>query len=189
MAGQSRLTQPRWVRNSDTPRYIVHDRTDDYELREYEETKWARTAMADGVWETQSDKSAAFSKLFQFISGRNSSGEKIPMTVPVRMEHSLRMVDMAFMVPRHYTNNTPQPLSNHIQVITEPRQLVYVRTFGGFANTNGGSGNSWETELFKLQAALERDGQTFDRRNFFTAAYDAPYKTCDRHNEIWLTKV
>lgn len=49
------------------------------------------------------------------------------MTVPVRMEHTAKKVDMAFMVPHHVADDTPEPTSSEVKVITVPRQLVYVR--------------------------------------------------------------
>ena len=56
------------------------------------------------------------------------SAKKIPMTVPVRMEHTAKKVDMAFMVPHHVKDDVPEPTASDVRVITVPRQLVYVRS-------------------------------------------------------------
>lgn len=54
------------------------------------------------------------------------AASKIPMTVPVRMEHTPKRVDMAFMVP-HQVDSAPEPTAKEVQLITSPRQLVYVK--------------------------------------------------------------
>ena len=59
------------------------------------------------------------------------SAKKIPMTVPVRMEHTAKKVDMAFMVPHHVKDDVPEPTASDVRVITVPRQLVYVRSVSG----------------------------------------------------------
>ena len=53
------------------------------------------------------------------------------MTVPVRMEHTAKKVDMAFMVPHHVKDDVPEPTASDVRVITVPRQLVYVRSVSG----------------------------------------------------------
>ena len=60
------------------------------------------------------------------------SAKKIPMTVPVRMEHTAKKVDMAFMVPHHVKDDAPEPTASDVRVITVPRQLVYVRSVCGY---------------------------------------------------------
>lgn len=49
------------------------------------------------------------------------------MTVPVRMEHTPKKIDMAFMVPHHVKDDTPDPTAADVKVVTVPRQLVYAR--------------------------------------------------------------
>jgi len=187
----SKLERPQWAAGYDTPYFVVHEKTENYELREYEETKWALTDIqkTEGEWETTGGTSAPFSKLFKYISGNNSASKKIPMTVPVRMEHTAKKVDMAFMVPHHVADDTPEPTSSEVKVITVPRQLVYVRTFGGYARGFFNNKNYWAEELDKLKASLTQDGKKFDNTNFYTTAYDAPFKFYDRHNEVWVTKI
>ena len=63
------------------------------------------------------------------------------------------------------------------------------RTFGGYARGFFNNKNYWAEELEKLKGALTRDGKKFDSENFYTTAYDSPYKFYDRHNEVWLTKI
>lgn len=187
----SKLTRPNWAKSYDTPYFVVHETTDDYELREYEETKWVLTDIenTEGQWEKRDGSSSSFWKLFRYISGNNTASKKIPMTVPVRMEHTLKKVDMAFMVPHHIKDDTPDPTAPDVKVITVPRQLVYCRTFGGYAKGFFGNKNYWKTELESLKSALTRDGKKFDSENFYTIGYDSPYKFYDRHNEVWVSKV
>lgn len=55
------------------------------------------------------------------------TAKKIPMTVPVRMEHTPKKVDMAFMVPHDVKDDAPDPTASDVKIVTVPRQLVYVR--------------------------------------------------------------
>ena len=56
------------------------------------------------------------------------------------------------------------------------------RTFSGWALSYG----DWQSEKKKLEKSLE--GKNFVAEEYMTAAFDSPFVTENRRNEVWLVK-
>ena len=87
------------ISNYETQKYDVILSDNNFEIRFYDSSIKARVA---------SDRSANgnFYKLFQFISGNNSKGEKIAMTTPVYMKNDENQNTMEFVMPSSYNLET-----------------------------------------------------------------------------------
>ena len=78
----------------ETQSYEVIKTVDEAELRFYPSVMMAKTSVNSG-----------FSSLFRYISGNNTSQQKISMTTPVHMDRNSKEETMEF-VPVSYTHLT-----------------------------------------------------------------------------------
>jgi len=128
----------------DSVKYKVARTIDGVEIREYPKLLLATVSGKDD--------NAAFSILFQFISGSNSKREKLSMTAPVvsaeqrgSSEGGTMKVPMTapvvsgtgfftFVMPSGYTAKTlPEPLDERIKVHVQAPKTFAVLRFGGRA--------------------------------------------------------
>ena len=177
---------PSFCHDLDCPAYTVLSKKGDYELRQYNATKWVGTTIANSDdWNAAAD--TGFDRLFQYISGANSANEKIPMASPV----ATKVVPIAgtgkfnftilFFTPFKYQTNTPTPTDPTCALVDLPVIKAYVVSFGGYAKT--------EEVLDKtttLGKTLDREGASYVKDFSFEAGYDPPYRVIGRHNEVWL---
>ena len=163
-------------RNIETYPYVVHEKYDLFEIRNYEATLFTTVKLATKKYKESSSK--GFSLLAGYIFGNNERNEKIAMTSPVAMtiEDS---VTMMFMVPKKFKKEMlPQPNQSQIEFKEEPAKTVAAIAFNGWANDE-----KIKKYKEKLKAALDAEGIPYTNR-FYFLGYNAPYEFFNRKNEI-----
>ncbi|RUS88203.1 hypothetical protein EGW08_004035 [Elysia chlorotica] len=170
------------------PKFVVLNKTADWELRHYEATKWA-SANVTAMFKDEVGNQL-FQYLFQYISKDNAAHTKIDMTAPVvtKIIHGQgpnceSEIIMHFMLPFAYWDSPIQPTNPAVTIQEIPAMDVYVRSFGGFAKDS-----DYLDNLAKLSGDLVVAGFPIEDAYFFTAGYDGPYTFLNRHNEVWIKK-
>ena len=137
-----------------------------YELREYPHIVMV-TSYAKGNFENAQDES--FNKLFDYISGKNASktkipmtapvfvepkGEKIPMTAPVIMSETDKGWAMSFVLPEDATLETaPLPLDPSLKLEERKNLKFAVVKFNGLF-----SERNFEEYTKALNTWIEKNG-------------------------------
>jgi hypothetical protein len=112
--------------------YTLLKKIDNIEIRQYPKILLA-------VVENNIDDSA-FSLLFQYISGENTTRRRIPMTAPVITSEKIKMTApvitrnnyMAFAIPSSYNKETvPTPTNPLVHIEVQPDKTMAVLRFGG----------------------------------------------------------
>jgi hypothetical protein len=123
------------------PGYTVVIAEEPFEVRDYGELVVVKTPMSDG-------SSAAFRRLFNYISGENSGARKIPMTAPVVssdasegtkipmtapvLQSSDGNREMVFVLTDEFTSETaPVPTDPMVTLATIPPRRVGVVRYSG----------------------------------------------------------
>ena len=123
----------------------VISRDGHFELRDYPSLTIVETSM-DG------DSGTSFQRLFRYISGANSDGEKIPMTTPVFMSGEEQMRSMSFVMPANM-KYAPGPKDPALRVTTIPAGRFAVFGFSGSRNAEAES-----NALAQLEAWIKKSG-------------------------------
>lgn len=164
--------------NYEQPEYSVTATRSDYEVRLYEPHLVAETSV-EGSFE--STGSVAFQRLAGYIFGRNSTGTKMNMTVPVTHlpgtdgTHRYR-----FVLERAYSEDSlPSPVEGTVAVARVP---------GGYyaaLRYRGGRGEQrYRKAESALLSALMRDGVRVSGSTE-AAVYDGPFVPSPlRKNEV-----
>lgn len=114
------------------PRYEILRTIDGIELRKYPKLL---VAMVDEGGD------AAFDYLFRYITGKNRTKKRIPMTIPVITSEKVAMTapvitsgeSMAFVVPKKYTLDTaPVPTDPAVHLAEVPERVLAVLRFSGY---------------------------------------------------------
>jgi hypothetical protein len=94
-----------------------------FEVRDYAPLRLAETSMSG-------DENGGFSRLFNFISGKNASSQKIAMTTPVFMERPVgsQSGSMAFVLPEDL-QQPPTPSQTNIWLREVPGGRFAVHRF------------------------------------------------------------
>lgn len=174
--------------------YTVVLKDDRFELREYEPHFVAET-IVDGNFEDAGNK--AFSRLFKYISGDNTSRQKIDMTSPVGQATASQKIEMtspvgqqqidgkwvvSFTMPASFTRETlPEPKDPSVTLRQVPAQYMAAVSYSGFWNKKGYLKN-------KAKLATWIDGQGFSSAGEpIWARYNPPFMPWFlRRNEILL---
>jgi hypothetical protein len=147
-------------------------------------------ASADANAGTGYERAVAigFYKLFRYISGENLTGQKIPMTAPVRVTVTPGVgptcgdtFKIAFFLA---LKAPPPPSDSTVSIVQTPESTFYVNGFGGWA-----TGATYVDRARSVAAALEGAGRRTDDAYFATAGYDSPFRLRGRHNEVWLPAI
>ncbi|XP_038064105.1 heme-binding protein 2-like [Patiria miniata] len=169
----------------DCPKFEEKYNSTAYQIRMYETSKWVSTTITGLDYQAATEE--AFMKLFEYIEGENDQHVKIPMTVPVinRIQPGLGPVcasnfTVSFFVPFKFQSNTPKPTKKELFINTLGQEKVYVRVYHGFTNQT-----NFPKEAADLGDVLNST-QTYDKSYYYTAGYDSPFVSHDRHNEIWF---
>lgn len=120
-----------------------------------------------------------FGTLFNYISGNNSTREKISMTSPVYMGDAGGNKVMEFVLPKNFDpTNTPDALSSRVKVFESEPGYFLALEFGGYAGRRNVP--AYATELIEIarQYGITTLG------NAMLLVYDSPYKVMGRRNEI-----
>ena len=172
----------------DTPKFTLVDKRDDYEIREYGASMWVGTEVTTvSRWSKASE--IGFMRLFNYYSGTdNTAKEQIPMTVPVAMKitpgpslHDVTKFLVLFFVPFKYQATAAAPTNPNVELINLPPMRAYVMEYSGLPS----DGTVFQY-MDKLSQALDRDGVNYVKESYYSASYDPPYTTSERHNEIWF---
>ena len=110
-------------------KYDLVNSNDVYEIRKYSDRLAIQVASTCG--------NNSFRKLFNYISGNNEKNKKIEMTVPVTVTEKSESRIMRFYLPSEFDkNNTPNPTSSDVEVITIEGGYYAVIRYSGRASEN-----------------------------------------------------
>jgi len=151
------------------PDYSVVRQDGDIEIRDYPSLIAVVSAAPGADYDDASSEN--FGRLFRYIQGANTGGQKIAMTAPVLMQdepegEEIAMTapvlqtsgtegwEMAFIAPSAYTMDTiPQPADPNVSLREIPPQRFAVIRYSGFLTQS-----SFEEERADLLAWLAKEG-------------------------------
>jgi len=110
--------------------YEIIKNTDVYEIRKYSDRLAAQTI--------NTDEDNSFRKLFNYISGKNNSNEKIQMTTPVTEMEKKGTMTMQFYLPSKFNkDNAPNPSRSDVEIINiEGGHYAVIRYSGRSSDNN-----------------------------------------------------
>ena len=160
--------------NYETQKYDLLFNEDDFEIRFYPSSLKAKVVSSGNA-------NGNFYKLFQFISGNNSKGEKIEMTTPVYMKEDNNSNTMEFVMPSSYNmESISKPNDNSIEIFeTEAKYYACVR-YGGYSNSAKFKTHS----KILIEKLSELNIKTIG--DLFYVSYNSPYKVFNRRNEVMV---
>lgn len=177
---------------TEEPEYKVVRQDENIEIREYEPHIIAETQADGSLTEAASN---AFQKLFKFISGANSSQQKIPMTSPVSQKAKGEKIPMtapvsqhgkdgdylvSFTMPSSFTiETTPVPTDKSVSIRAIPaRRVAAIRYSGRWTARN------YQDNLKKLEKWIKDQGLIQDGPAVW-ARYNPPFTLpLFRRNEV-----
>jgi hypothetical protein len=177
---------------TDEPRYTVIRTYDAFEVRRYESSIVAETAVGAAAEEAGNQ---GFRILAGYIFGQNKGERKIEMTAPVaqtpaRIAMTAPVAQSAtasgyviqFAMPREWTLETlPEPIDNRVVLRAIPARTLAVLGYSGTW-----SQARYEEQLKTLQDAVSQAGLRWHGEPIW-ARYDPPWKPWFlRRNEIWV---
>ena len=151
--------------------YEVVFKNEIYEIRKYSD-RLAVETMTSGI-------DSNFRKLFNYISGRNDTQEKIKMTTPVTQVEKNGNMSMQFYLPSKFNSkNVPNPSRDDVKI---------VNIEGGYYAVLRYSGRASDGNFIKHKEILEKELQ---KNNIsiisppIRATYDSPFTLpMNRRNE------
>ena len=160
-----------YVMSYEEARYEVVVKNEVYEIRKYSDRLAVETA------ETGSYNN--FRKLFNYISGRNETNEKIKMTTPVTQVKKNGSTVMQFYLPSKFNfENAPNPTREDVSLITIE---------GGYYAVLRYSGRASDKNFLKHKMILEKELQNNNISIIsppIRATYDSPFTLpMNRRNE------
>ena len=110
--------------------YEVVSKNEKYEIRKYSD-RLAVETMTSGI-------DSNFRKLFNYISGRNDTEEKIKMTTPVTQVEKNGNMSMQFYLPSKFNSeNVPNPSREDVKIVNiEGGYYAVIRYSGRASNKN-----------------------------------------------------
>ncbi|WP_262589424.1 SOUL family heme-binding protein [Candidatus Pelagibacter communis] len=152
-------------------KYEVIDKNEIYEIRKYSDRLAVETSRA-GI-------DSNFRKLFNYISGRNDTQEKIAMTTPVTQVEKDGNMTMQFYLPSKFnSDNVPNPSRDDVRI---------VNIEGGYYAVLRYSGRASDGNFIKHKEILEKE---LNKNNIsiisppIRATYDSPFTLpMNRRNE------
>ena len=107
--------------------YEIIDKNDIYEIRKYSD-RLAVETLTSGI-------DSNFRKLFNYISGRNDTEEKIKMTTPVTQIEKNGNMSMQFYLPSKFNlDNVPNPSREDVKIIIIEGGYYAVLRYSGRAS-------------------------------------------------------
>jgi len=151
--------------------YEIIEKNDIYEIRKYSD-RLAVETMTSGI-------DSNFRKLFNYISGRNDSKEKIKMTTPVTQVEKNGNMSMQFYLPSKFNSqNVPNPSREDVRIINIE---------GGYYAVLRYSGRASDRNFLKHKEILEKQLQINNISIIsppIRATYDSPFTLpMNRRNE------
>lgn len=160
---------PDFCQEKACPKFTVESQTEDYELRNYDETNWLAMNISGRPWRR-------FRLLLNYLNGSNTEKRKIKIGVPVLKEYVGDNTQPERMLFYTSETNLPEPDSDFIKRVKIPSGLRYVKVFGGFATNTVVVAN-------KKQLVGKISGG-YDAGSYYAAIFNAPFQKEDRHNEL-----
>ena len=159
------------VMANEEAKYEVVDKNEIYEIRKYSDRLAVETSRA-GI-------DSNFRKLFNYISGRNDTQEKIAMTTPVTQVEKDGNMTMQFYLPSKFnSDNVPNPSRDDVRI---------VNIEGGYYAVLRYSGRASDGNFIKHKEILEKE---LNKNNIsiisppIRATYDSPFTLpMNRRNE------
>ena len=151
--------------------YEIIDKNDIYEIRKYSD-RLAVETLTSGI-------DSNFRKLFNYISGRNDTKEKIKMTTPVTQVEKNGNMSMQFYLPSKFNSeNVPNPSREDVKIINIK---------GGYYAVLRYSGRASDGNFLKHKKILENELQK-NKVSIISppirATYDSPFTLpMNRRNE------
>ena len=151
--------------------YEIIEKNDIYEIRKYSD-RLAVETMTSGI-------DSNFRKLFNYISGRNDTQEKIKMTTPVTQVEKNGNMSMQFYLPSKFNSqNVPNPSRDDVRIINIE---------GGYYAVLRYSGRASDRNFLKHKQILEKQLQINNISIIsppIRATYDSPFTLpMNRRNE------
>ena len=151
--------------------YEIIEKNDIYEIRKYSD-RLAVETMTSGI-------DSNFRKLFNYISGRNDTQEKIKMTTPVTQVEKNGNMSMQFYLPSKFNSqNVPNPSREDVSIINIE---------GGYYAVLRYSGRASDRNFLKYKEILEKELRINNISIIsppIRATYDSPFTLpMNRRNE------
>jgi len=161
-----------------------------WESREVPGKMWVCTGQQRDAPEAKvsnSEQLKAFVRLFDYLDGKNSEGEELPMGKPVSIEvkqaaDGSTELNACFFLPERVQANPPAPTNPLVYLSQRPTVTIFTNEFGGFATDE----DTWMKEAQKLKQRLTEQGKQIRDDLQYWNAYDPPHKFWFRRNEVWL---
>ena len=152
-------------------KYEVIEKNKIYEIRKYSDRLAVETSRA-GI-------DSNFRKLFNYISGRNDTQEKIAMTIPVTQVEKNGSITMQFYLPSKFNSgNVPNPSRGDVRI---------VNIEGGYYAVVRYSGRASDRNFIKHKEILEKELKNNNISIIsppIRATYDSPFTLpMNRRNE------
>ena len=152
--------------------YEVISKNEVYEIRKYSD-RLAVETMTSGL-------DSNFRKLFNYISGRNDTQEKIKMTTPVTQVEKNGNMSMQFYLPSKFNSeNVPNPSREDVKI---------VNIEGGYYAVLRYSGRASDGNFLKHKEILEKElgkNKISIISPPIRATYDSPFTLpINRRNEV-----
>ena len=168
------------------PKYQILKSNNNYEIREYND----RLA----VEVTYSNEDSGFRYLFNYISGENTTSEKVSMTVPVTQSVKIDMTApvtqskkdgklvMQFYLPSKFTINTaPKPTNPKVSLIVLEGDIYAVIKYSGRATDK-----NFQKHYKELKEYLIKDSINFVEPAI-KSTFDGPFTLpILRRNEVMM---
>jgi effector-binding domain-containing protein len=153
-------------------KYEVIEKNKIYEIRKYSDRLAVETSRA-GI-------DSNFRKLFNYISGRNDTQEKIAMTTPVTQVEKNGSITMQFYLPSKFNSgNVPNPSREDVRI---------VNIEGGYYAVVRYSGRASDRNFIKHKEILEKELKNNNISIIsppIRATYDSPFTLpMNRRNEV-----
>ena len=162
------------VNKYETQNYDLILSDENFEIRFYPSSLKAKVASSKSA-------NGNFYKLFQFISGNNSKGEKIEMTTPVYMKSDDNFNTMEFVMPSSYDmESISKPNDKNIVVYESEAKYYACIRYGGYSNSS-----KFDKHSQKLIQKLSKLNIT-SIGDIFYVSYNSPYKVFNRRNEVMV---
>ena len=147
---------------TEEPKFDLIKKTQNYEIRNYSDRPSIQTIKNSG-------EDTAFRRLFEYISGSNSTSSKINMTAPVIEFESVNGIAMNFFLPESYSIlNAPDPKTSNVKLVTFKGGLFAVIKYSGIS-----SDSNFLKYSKILKDILEKDRiKTIDKE--IKATYNGP---------------
>ncbi len=116
------------------PEYKILSSAKGIEIRDYSEY-WVAECHVKNVAQLSEASSRAFGRLFNYISGENSAGQKIAMTSPVQQIPADNGWLVSFVVPKDVSLGTiPMPANSSIEIRKVPAGKFAALVYSGVWN-------------------------------------------------------